>query len=145
MSSDVTQLLNRIGLSLYQERLADNGFDSLECLYGITEHDLETLNIERGDRRTLQQELRRREAQNSSRDLADSSASLLSNITPCTEASATHKRHITHRDIKLENILVMDKSYRVKLADFGLAKVIDVPLEILEQSGRRKYTSSVDI
>jgi hypothetical protein len=89
MSSDVTQLLNRLGLSHYQERLADNGFDSLECLYGITEHDFETLDIERGDRRRLQQELRRREAQNSSRDLAASSANSISHGTPGTEAPAT--------------------------------------------------------
>ncbi|KAH6714509.1 SMAD/FHA domain-containing protein [Leptodontidium sp. MPI-SDFR-AT-0119] len=89
MSSDVTQLLNRLRLSHYQERLADNGFESLECLYGITEHDFEALDIEHGDRRTLQQELRKREAQHCSRDLAASSANSLSHATPGTEASAT--------------------------------------------------------
>ncbi|KAH6704350.1 serine/threonine-protein kinase Chk2 [Leptodontidium sp. MPI-SDFR-AT-0119] len=68
MAFDISQLLDRLGLSHYQQRLADNGFDSLECLYGITEHDFETLDIECGDRRTLQQELRKREAQNTSRE-----------------------------------------------------------------------------
>jgi hypothetical protein len=72
MSFEVTKLLNRLGLSHHQQRLADNGFDSLECLYGITEHDLEALGIERGDRRTLQQELRGREAQDGSEDQAAS-------------------------------------------------------------------------
>jgi len=68
MAFDISQLLDRLGLSQYQQRLADNGFDSLECLYGITEHDFETLDIEYGDRRTLQQELERHKEQNSSRE-----------------------------------------------------------------------------
>src|SRR5882757_5823758 len=88
MSSEVTQLLDRLGLSHYQQRLADNGFDSLECLYAITDHDFETLDIERGDRRTLQQELQRREAQDGSGDLAPSSTNSLWHGTPGTEASA---------------------------------------------------------
>jgi hypothetical protein len=77
MSAEVTELLNRLGLSRYQQRLADTGFDSLECLYGITEHDFEALDIERGDRRTLQQELRRREAQGGSGDRSASSTNSL--------------------------------------------------------------------
>ncbi|RDL36044.1 uncharacterized protein BP5553_06656 [Venustampulla echinocandica] len=88
MAFDISQLLNRLGLSHCQQRLAENGFDSLECLYGITENDFETLDIERGDRRTLQQELRRREAQNSSRGLAALSAHSLWHGTPGTKASA---------------------------------------------------------
>lgn len=35
-----------------------------------------------------------------------------------------HERNIVHRDIKPENILLTDKSLSVKLADFGLAKII---------------------
>jgi hypothetical protein len=87
MSFEVTELLDQLGLSHYQQRLADNGFDSLECLYDITEHDFEALDIERGDRRTLQQELRRREAQDGSGDLAASSINSLWHGTP-GEASA---------------------------------------------------------
>lgn len=35
-----------------------------------------------------------------------------------------HERNIVHRDIKPENILLTDKNFSVKLADFGLAKII---------------------
>lgn len=35
-----------------------------------------------------------------------------------------HERSIVHRDIKPENILLADKELSVKLADFGLAKII---------------------
>ena len=35
-----------------------------------------------------------------------------------------HERNIVHRDIKPENILLTDKLLSIKLADFGLAKII---------------------
>lgn len=35
-----------------------------------------------------------------------------------------HERNIVHRDIKPENILLTDKELHIKLADFGLAKII---------------------
>ena len=35
-----------------------------------------------------------------------------------------HERNIVHRDIKPENILLTDRNLSVKLADFGLAKII---------------------
>jgi serine/threonine-protein kinase Chk2 len=38
--------------------------------------------------------------------------------------SLQHERSIVHRDIKPENILLTDKELHVKLADFGLAKII---------------------
>jgi serine/threonine-protein kinase CHEK2 len=64
-----------------------------------------------------------------------------------------------HRDIKPENILLTDKDLHVKLADFGLAKIIGeesftttlcgtpsyVAPEILEDSKHRRYTRAVDI
>ena len=70
-----------------------------------------------------------------------------------------HERGIVHRDIKPENILLTDKDLHVKLADFGLAKIIGeesftttlcgtpsyVAPEILEDSRHRRYTRAVDI
>ncbi|KIW42558.1 hypothetical protein, variant [Exophiala oligosperma] len=70
-----------------------------------------------------------------------------------------HERNIVHRDIKPENILLTDKNLSVKLADFGLAKIIGeesftttlcgtpsyVAPEILENTRHRKYTRAVDI
>lgn len=70
-----------------------------------------------------------------------------------------HERNIVHRDIKPENILLTDKSLSVKLADFGLAKIIGeesftttlcgtpsyVAPEILENTRHRKYTRAVDV
>ncbi|ERF71301.1 hypothetical protein EPUS_03455 [Endocarpon pusillum Z07020] len=70
-----------------------------------------------------------------------------------------HERNIVHRDIKPENILLTDKNLSVKLADFGLAKIIGeqsftttlcgtpsyVAPEILAQTRQRKYTRAVDV
>ncbi|KAH8676781.1 kinase-like domain-containing protein [Tricladium varicosporioides] len=70
-----------------------------------------------------------------------------------------HERGIVHRDIKPENILLTDKDLHIKLADFGLAKIIGeesftttlcgtpsyVAPEILEDSRNRRYTRAVDI
>ena len=70
-----------------------------------------------------------------------------------------HDRDIVHRDIKPENILMADSDMNVKLADFGLAKIIGdqsftttlcgtpsyVAPEILAEQGQRQYTKAVDI
>ncbi|KAK5076929.1 serine/threonine protein kinase [Lithohypha guttulata] len=70
-----------------------------------------------------------------------------------------HERNVVHRDIKPENILLTDKNLSVKLADFGLAKIIGeesftttlcgtpsyVAPEILENTKHRKYTRAVDV
>jgi serine/threonine-protein kinase Chk2 len=70
-----------------------------------------------------------------------------------------HERNIVHRDIKPENILLADDNLSVKLADFGLAKIIGdesftttlcgtpsyVAPEILQPTSRRRYTKAVDV
>ncbi|KAG9256940.1 SMAD/FHA protein kinase [Emericellopsis atlantica] len=70
-----------------------------------------------------------------------------------------HERNIVHRDIKPENILLTDKNLHVKLADFGLAKIIGeesftttlcgtpsyVAPEILADTKHRRYTKAVDV
>lgn len=65
-----------------------------------------------------------------------------------------------HRDIKPENILLSDKELHVKIADFGLAKIVDedsftttvcgtpayvAPEMLVAHSQTRRYTRAVDI
>ncbi|KAF2963129.1 hypothetical protein GQX73_g10441 [Xylaria multiplex] len=70
-----------------------------------------------------------------------------------------HECNIIHRDIKPENIMLFDKDPKLKLMDFGLAKVVGdtdftttlcgtpsyVAPEILGEGKHRKYTKAVDI
>lgn len=46
----------------------------------------------------------------------------------CEALQCAHERGIVHRDIKPENLLI-DKSGAVKIADFGIAKMLDVAAE----------------
>jgi serine/threonine-protein kinase CHEK2 len=84
---------------------------------------------------------------------------LLPSIARGYGLQSQHDRNIVHRDIKPENILLTDKELSVKLADFGLAKIIGeesftttlcgtpsyVAPEILEDTKHRRYTKAVDI
>jgi len=59
----------------------------------------------------------------------------------CEALQFAHEEGIVHRDIKPENIL-LDKRGRVKIADFGLAKLLDRPATVytLTQAGQRMGT-----
>ncbi|MBA7701521.1 Serine/threonine-protein kinase PknB [subsurface metagenome] len=59
----------------------------------------------------------------------------------CEALQYAHDEGIVHRDIKPENIL-LDKKGRVKIADFGLAKLLDSPATVytLTQAGQRMGT-----
>ncbi len=59
----------------------------------------------------------------------------------CEALQYAHDEGIVHRDIKPENIL-LNKKGRVKIADFGLAKILDSPATVytLTQAGQRMGT-----
>jgi hypothetical protein len=54
---ELSQVLERIGLSTYLSILFENGFRNWETVVDITEEDLTTLNFKLGHRRALQREI----------------------------------------------------------------------------------------
>jgi serine/threonine protein kinase len=65
----------------------------------------------------------------------------------CEGLNEAHSKGITHRDIKPENILIDEKG-KVKIVDFGLAKIMNVSRGITRQDstvGTLKYMSPEQI
>jgi serine/threonine protein kinase len=65
-----------------------------------------------------------RQLERSSRPTPDEALAIIPPI--CEALEYAHRQGIVHRDVKPENILV-DTQRRVKIADFGIAKLLDVP------------------
>ena len=57
----------------------------------------------------------------------------------CEALQFAHEHGIVHRDIKPENIL-LDKEGRVKIADFGIAKILGT--EVTGQASDRRERST---
>ncbi|KAL8779599.1 MAG: hypothetical protein Q9213_006861 [Squamulea squamosa] len=55
--ADLKPFLSSCGLLQYHERFVEAGFDTWETLQDITESDLDSLDVQRGHRRRLQQEI----------------------------------------------------------------------------------------
>ncbi|GFH13257.1 protein kinase domain-containing protein, partial [Haematococcus lacustris] len=69
-----------------------------------------------------------------------------------------HKRRVLHRDLKPQNLLISRRGNTLKLADFGLARAMGVPVRYLSPEvvtiwyrapellmGSKVYTAAVDI
>ena len=56
----------------------------------------------------------------------------------CSGLKFIHKKHIIHRDIKLDNIL-LDNNYKCKICDFGVSRIMKKDEYITEQCGTPAY------
>ena len=61
----------------------------------------------------------------------------------CDALQYAHDKGVIHRDIKPENILI-DQSGRVKIADFGLAKLLEPTPEEFTLTGTRQVLGTIN-
>jgi predicted Ser/Thr protein kinase/DUF4097 and DUF4098 domain-containing protein YvlB len=75
-----------------------------------------------------------REVEQAGRLLPEQAVAIVPQI--CEALQFAHNEGVVHRDIKPENIL-LDKKGRVKIADFGIAKMVGVPAGQISLTGVR--------
>jgi serine/threonine protein kinase len=73
----------------------------------------------------------------------DSNQSLNVVTQVCNALQYAHEKGVIHRDIKPENILI-DKSGQVKIADFGLAKLLDPSVDDFTLTATRQVLGTVN-
>ena len=52
-----------------------------------------------------------------------------------------HNRNIIHRDVKLENVMLANRSKTAKLADFGLAEIVNESAKAVKRAGTVGYAA----
>ncbi|KAH8731707.1 hypothetical protein GQ44DRAFT_263332 [Phaeosphaeriaceae sp. PMI808] len=101
-TTELSAVLAQLGLSQYEERLRENGFEDWENVTDITETDMAELRFKRGDRRKLQHAINEYNSSSASqveykaRDLPLSSGGPSANRKHSEQATRTTRRYRRH-------------------------------------------------